>query len=432
MPAHRKPGVPHSDFPGVRWHAQTNKWEGKVHDRSVRVGKTAKQVHVGLFADAQACADACAAKLAEVEAAIAQKLHAMAQELEHTRGLPLRPARAVDAEPGTAYYGEKRYGAKGSEPKDFGPTRLVRVAHKSAPGGFKFTPCCIANLDSGAPCTNKASHDGKHCNRHGGGFRVGEATGKGFCTHCKTTALGPKRQPQHGGNGLCPTCEAHLKVEAAANGHGGPIKSQRWEDVVFEKLLPLVTYSDGTPFPPDQRDERKGGGLGTSSTQKRRRECQTSTNRFPDALWLLRDEDGRVVLVVIVEVDEHSHTDRDPECESGKIEDTFQAVQERSKHEGAARGSAGRVDAKMVPIVTMRFNPNAYDKAIVKLDDRIRVLADLTNSHLHMNAAAIAKLKTEAPILHVLYYHSKEGAKNLAHYAANAFSAGWALTVHDA
>jgi len=431
MPAPRKPGVPHSDLPGVYWNAQRSKWVGKVYDRSVRVGKGSKQIYVGYFADEQACADACATKQAEVDAANAVKLHAMAQELEHTRNLPLRPKHAADAEPQTAYYGEKGYGAKG-EPKVFGPTRLVRAASKSEPGGFHYSLCCIATLDSGAPCTAKATTDGKHCKRHGGGFKVGEATGSGFCTHCKTMALAPKRRPKHGGNGLCPTCETQLKAEAAANGHGGPTTSQRWEDVVFEKLLPLVTYSDGTPFPPDQRDERKGGGLGTSKAQKRRRECETTTNRFPDALWVLRDEDGRVVLVVIVEVDEHSHTDRDPECESGKIEDTFQAVQERSKHEGAARGSAGRVDAKMVPIVTMRFNPNAYDKAIVKLDDRIRVLADLTNSHLHMNAAAIAKLKTEAPILHVLYYHSKEGAKNLAHYAANAFSAGWALTVHDA
>ncbi len=75
------------------------------------------------------------------------------------------------------------------------------------------------------------------------------------------------------------------KTEAAANGHDGPTTSQRWEDVVFDQLLPLITYADGTPFPPDQRDERKGGGLGTSvNARKRRRECDTTTNRYPDAL----------------------------------------------------------------------------------------------------------------------------------------------------
>ena len=426
----RMPEIPHSDFPGVRWYKPTSKWIGRVRDRSVRVGKERKEVHVGLFDDERACADACAAKQAEIDAANAEKLRAMAQELPHTRGLPLRPENAADADPDTAYYGEKGFGAKG-EPKVFGPARLVRVASKSKPGGFDFTPCCIATLDSGAPCTNMATSDRKHCIRHGGGFKTGEARGNGFCAHCKTMALGPKRKPQHGGNGLCPTCQNHLKAEAGANGHEGPVASQRWETVVFDKLLPMVTYADGTPFPPDQQDERKGGGLGTSSAQKRRRECDTTTSRFPDALWVRRDAArARATLAISVEVDEHSHVDRNPECETGKVDDTFQALQERFKHEGAAAGSAGRVDGTMVPVVVIRFNPNAYDKAVVKLDDRIQVLADLVNAYAHLDAEALSKLQTHAPILHVLYYHSKEGRKHLAHYAAHAPSAGWEYTVH--
>ena len=256
-----------------------------------------------------------------------------------------------------------------------------------------------------------------------------EATGKGYCTHCKTTHLGPNRQPPIG-NGLCFTCETRLKKEAAENGHDGPTTSQRWEEVVFEKLLPLITYADGTPFPPDQRDERHGGGLGTSSAKKRRRECDTTTNRFPDCLWVRRDERGRAQMGISVENDEHSHGDRKPACEVGKVEDTFQAVQELCKHEGAAKGSAGRIDGYMIPVVVFRFNSNAYDKAIVKLDDRVKVLADLINSYAHLDAEAISKLQTHAPILHVLYYHSKEGGKHLAHYAQHAVEAGWALTVH--
>jgi hypothetical protein len=397
----------------------------------VRVGKRTKLVYVGLFADEQACADACAAKRAEVEAAIAKKLHAMAQELEHTRGLPLRPKHAADAEPETAYYGEKGYGVRG-EPKAFGPTRLVRSACKSKPGGFALLPCCRTFLESGAPCTSLAARDRKHCNLHGGGFKVGEARGNSFCTHCKTTHLREKRRPQHGGNGLCPTCETHLKTEAAANGHDGPTKSQRWEDVVFDQLLPLITYADGkTPFPPDQRDERRGGGLGTSvNVRKRRRECETTTNRFPDALWVLRDERGRAVMALAVEVDEHSHGDREPKCESGKIDDTFQALQDKLAKEGAARGAVARHDAQMLPIVTIRVNPNAYDKKIVKLPERVKAVAAVVRAYLQMDAETREALQTHAPIVHVLYYHTKEGARNLAHYAAKAAEAGWQCTVH--
>ena len=47
-----------------------------------------------------------------------------------------------------------------------------------------------------------------------------------------------------------------------------------------------------------------------------------------------------------------------------------------------------------------------------------------------MDAEAIAKLQTHAAIVHVLYYHSKEGAKNLAHLREEAPEAGWTLTVH--
>jgi len=421
---------PRNRNPGVSWNAQAGKWMGHVQDRSVRVGKTAKHVHVGYFADEQACADAVAAKLAEVNAANAQKLHALAQALEHTRNLPLRPKHPADAKPDTAYYGEKEKGAKGSgEPKEFGPTRYVRVADKSKSGGFDFRPCCIATLDSGAPCTSVVSHDGKHCKRHGGGFRVGEGRGNAVCTHCKTTRLWTKRHPNHGGNGLCPTCEAQLKAEADANGYEGPLQSLRWEEHTFNLLLPLLVYADGTPFPPEQRDERRGGGLGTSSTKKRRRECDTTTNRFPDGQWILRDEDGHAVLVLIVEVDEDSHGDRKPECESGKIDDTAWAVQQKLGFEGAARG-ARAPKRPMVPIVMIKVNPNAYDGPRAKLEDRVQAVADLFHSYAHLPASERAALPTHAPIVHVLYYHSKEGAKNLAHLATKAPEAGWTLTVH--
>jgi len=422
--------MPNRRKSGVFWYAQTSKWVGTVRDRSVRVGKKAKKVHVGYFADAQACADACAAKQAEIDAAIAQKLHAMAQELEHTRGLPLRPARAVDAEPGTAYYGEKRLPDKKGEPKDFGPQRLVRVADKSAPGGFKFLPCCRANLDSGAPCTSMATKDGKHCNRHGGGFRVGEGRGNAVCTHCKTTAINKKRQPQHGGNGLCSVCETRLTEEAEANGFEGPIQSLRWEEQVFALLLPRLTYADGvTPLPPDQRDERRGGGLGTPSAQKRRRECETSTNRFPDALWILRDESSRAVMALAVEVDEHSHTDRKPTCESAKIHDTNVSVQKKLGFEGAATG-ARAPKRPMVPFVMIKLNPNAYDGPLTKLETRVQAVADLFHSYAHLPASEREALPIHAPIVHVLFYHSKEGAKNLAHLREVAPEAGWTLTVH--
>ena len=79
---------------------------------------------------------------------------------------------------------------------------------------------------------------------------------------------------------------------------------------------------------------------------------------------------------------------------------------------------------------TRKFNPNAYDGPRTLLKDRVKAVAALANSYLHMDAAERATLQTHAPIVHVLYYHSKEGAKNLAHLAEVAERAGWAYTVH--
>lgn len=424
--------LPQSEYPGVTWFAKKRKWVGYVRDRSVRVGKMPKNIHVGYFACERACVDAVVAKKAEIEASIAAKLHEMAQALPHTRGLPPRPANPADAEPQTTYYGEKGNGTKG-EPKVFGPTRYVRVVAKSKPGGFVYMGCCHANLDSGAPCTRLtcATSNSVFCHTHGGAPKAGDGPLSTYCSVCRTTRLGAKRMVCHDGNGICVTCEAQRTVEAAANGAATPIKAnERWEQVVFKQLLPLITYRDGTPFPPDQRDERKGGGLGTSKAQKRRRECDTTTNRFPDCLWILRDERARAVLVVIVEVDEHSHTDRDPECETGKIDDEFQSLQTKLGKEGAARGAVARHDAEMIPIVTIRVNPNAYDKEHVKLADRVKAVAAVVRAYLHMDAETRDALQTHAPIVHVMYYHSKEGSRNLARYAAWATQAGWAYTVH--
>ena len=51
-------------------------------------------------------------------------------------------------------------------------------------------------------------------------------------------------------------------------------------------------------------------------------------------------------------------------------------------------------------------------------------------AYLQMDAETREALQTHAPIVRVMYYHTKQGARNLAHYAAKAASAGWQCTVH--
>ncbi len=84
----------------------------------------------------------------------------------------------------------------------------------------------------------------------------------------------------------------------------------------------------------------------------------------------------------------------------------------------------------MIPIVTIRMNPNAYDKAKIKLADRVQAVAAVVRAYLHMDAATRDALQTHAPIVHVMFYHTKEGAKHLERYASRATEVGWAYTEH--
>lgn len=420
-----------SAYPGVYWVKEKRKWRGQVSDRSEHHESTgrAKERRTTLFDDEEECNEATKAKRAEVEADVAKKLHEMAQEMDHTRDLPPCPPNAADAKEKTTYYGEARYKAEGEERKEFRPERYVRVSNGKQ--GFAFNAGCRHGVGAEHAC-GQVALNGHYCIIHGGGSRLGEPS-PSKCSFCNATRVEDKRLLCNGGNGLCRPCEDHKKREAAENGHEGPPPSKRWEEVFFEMVLPLVTYANGTPFPPDQRDMRKGGGLGTSKAVKRRRECDTTSNRFPDGLWVRRDEEARALLVIDAEADEDSHTRCTPTCESGKIDDSFQAVQKALAFEGAASTSrVGRADAAMVPFIVVRCNTNAYDGGRVPLKERAAAVGRLMNHYAHMPPEDVAKLQTHAPIVHVLYYHSKEGARNLAHYAEKAAEAGWAYHVHGA
>ena len=78
-----------------------------------------------------------------------------------------------------------------------------------------------------------------------------------------------------------------------------------------------------------------------------------------------------------------------------------------------------------MPIVFLKVNLNAYDGPHTTLDERIKATAKLTNSYLQKTKAEIKALQTKAPIVHVLYYHSKESGNNLAHFEEPSKPAKW-------
>ena len=129
---------------------------------------------------------------------------------------------------------------------------------------------------------------------------------------------------------------------------------------------------------------------------------------------------------VNVEVDEHSHGERKPECEGGKMFDTFYAIQSLAKTEREKALGKSCDDVGLTPqFFFIRFNPNACDApgGIINLTLRIQVLAKRVSELLQTPYEEYERRSKEwkcmAPYLEVLYYHSRQGANNLEHYKEN-------------
>jgi hypothetical protein len=119
------------------------------------------------------------------------------------------------------------------------------------------------------------------------------------------------------------------------------------------------------------------------------------------------------VAFLSVEVDEDSHCDRDPNCEGGKIDETFQALTQLAQTEGCSKGAAARHDAVAPFGLFLKFNPNACDVGRFTLDQRIDVLVRRCNTFLSTPVSFFieAAIRGDAILTHVetLFYHSNHG-----------------------
>jgi hypothetical protein len=413
-----------SATPGVHWHEAAQKWRGACYDRLA-----SKEVNTSYFATEAETVAALAVLRDHVNAAFEAEMQrryaAAAESTPNLRNLPRAPAKASDAEVGTVYWHVVKQ-------TDYAPYRAVW-------GGKQYQIAC-------AECPQQAQAGVKgetptHCMQHGGGAaaRCIHQRARSKCLHCNPKVLkcvtncdncgnrlSTKRMRSNGGNGMCAMCEDHARAQAAESGSAPPAKSRRWEDVVFDALLPLIVDADGDVVAPELRDDFShtlgslyeeavdGGGRKLRKRKRGKEDCDTITFRRPDAMFVKRDPDtSRIVAVLAVEVDEDCHVTRKFSCETGKVEDTFQAVQKLAAGEGASAASRTGVrhDAELVYFATFKFNPNNFDaKPPVKLDDRIAVLARACSAFLARPAAEYAAmpLATRAvPHVTTFFYHSK-------------------------
>ena len=187
-------------------------------------------------------------------------------------------------------------------------------------------------------------------------------------------------------------------------------------------MLPFVTNAKGEVVPYDQRDDIKNM-LG-SNKRVRVGECDTEHQRRPDCMWSVRGSDLFVYAIVVVEVDERSHSDRDPVCESARMQDIQFCMLQKSQQQGRTSDHDATREGEIVPpqVYFLRVNPNECDApgGVIPIETRAQVVADRVSELLRTPPEVFVQMwKADRQMLaHVelYYYHSKNAKHLLDHY----------------
>ena len=436
------------DTTGIRYVPKTGKWLGQVSNplKKTKSGGEKKE-SIPSFATKDEAIKALTVLKARIHAEYETRAVALASKDPSTQGLDRIPD--PQGSEGMADIPLRQaYWTIGYKTGQF-PIRVVRKGNQWTQGCKKCPPDdashAIGNGIGGKAefcisCGGGCVHNRKpgQCMTCQNDHKGGTAHLTIFCNEDCGKLIAPKRQESRGGNGLCPGCEVRVNAEAVASGSAPPPKNERYETVVFKQLIPLIVDEFGNKIPYEMQDDFKSM-LGSNRNAGRNMgtgKCDTAHQRRPDILYLKRDDEARIVAAVMIEVDEHSHGDREPECEGGKIHDTFQCLLKIAQEEGKSRLAETRKGVVRMPqIFFIRFNPNACDapggngggkaKAVpIRLETRVQVLAKRVNELLntpfetyHARSDAGQCMK---PYVELYYYHSTQGSKNIAFYEARA------------
>jgi hypothetical protein len=413
----------------VYWNEKRQKWRGAVFDVLERGKNDRPKQLVTKYFDTKEEAIEARKKLQEdTDERYWATVTRWAKENPLTRDLPLGPKDASEAEGGVVYWRPNRW-------EKHQPHRMVRVS--AGKQGFVWRRACNLCETVHDPFIKEVHYCQGHMPKeyrcpHGtppfSGPKVKctmcnpkSATYSIKCSHCQDTVLDSKRYLSNGGNGFCPSCEQTLQKEAAETGTDAPEKGQRWEEVVVEKLKNVVT------IPYEMHDDFKNV-LGSRTTKKRKTrsgdngpECDTTTHRRPDVLYILRCPlTSRIVTVIFFENDEDSHDRRTAECELGRIDDLYESVTKLAQTEGG-RGVCH--PDSIAPLVhVLRMNCNGCDaKPSVSLDKRIALVASRINALADPSSRpTIEQLARDpppsTPIVECFFYHSQNAAHLLEAY----------------
>jgi hypothetical protein len=178
-----------------------------------------------------------------------------------------------------------------------------------------------------------------------------------FCSICGVTSLTRNRRLT---SGMCAGCDSS--------------KQRTTQQIVLDMLLPLVP-------PPSAIDNVTIGGAA----------CNTDRRR-PDTGWVGTDR------VLLIENDEQSHEEREIACELAKNDSSRFGLQ------------GGGVDGhSLVPVIILRFNPDACDRPVPNLQGRVARLAELIHFYL---TCPLSMLCPHRVNLHYCFY-GKNGRKHI-------------------
>lgn len=414
-----------SDVPGVCYNKSNKMWYGRVNDKLDKklVGYGNKKVNTPNFNNKADAEEACIALRAELDAKFEATTARWAKENELTRGLPRGAEDIAKAEQGVAYW-------RPNQKDGYRPNKMTKMMNASMSKGAVWISAC---QHPGCVMQPEAPGKGQKptlCVPHGGGCPHKQVWQN--CRECNTrilkmarccgtcgSILGAKRIKKNGGNGLCCHCEEKVNEEANANGSAPPPKSKRWEDVVLDSVQAELSTAG---FPPESRDDFSSM-LG-SNKRRRYGECDTETQSRPDILFVKRDRvDARIIAALLVEVDENSHSDRTSQCELARVDAILESLRKLAQTEGAARGAAAREYVTMPVLLVLRINPNSFDsKPAVNLDKRVEALVARSLAFLRISDEEFEERSHDEeamlPSVRCMFYHSEQGSKHLAAYAA--------------
>ena len=132
----------------------------------------------------------------------------------------------------------------------------------------------------------------------------------------------------------------------------------------------------------DIHPDDKRALAGTNEMYKKM--CNVEGKVLPDIMWVFEDR------IISIEIDEHSHCDREVSCELKKVDET-------------RFGTIVSDEGHSLPLIVLRFNPSAYDGARLTTEYKHQKLVERFKYHKN---APIGNYQPNQGNVEFLFYHS--------------------------